>query len=304
MRASAVRKSSNSELSLVNIVRKALEEDVILDRSARFLVDAYFNVQKHRARLEGQHWNYKEGQDTEDAALGIIKWLRNNLYEVEQEIKKALAVYVQEHPIGEWMMGIYGVGPVISAGLLSHIDITKAQTAGAIWRFAGLDPTVKWEKGQKRPFNMRLKVICYYAGSCFQKFSGRDECFYGKIYAKRRLYEIEKNERLEYKDQAAELAKRVGKNTNAYKFLSQGKLSPAHINARAMRYAVKLFLSHLHEVWYTAVFKERPPKPFPIAIQGHAHYIPPPNVDGFVFDGEDEVIKIVKENQEGLEIES
>jgi hypothetical protein len=296
------KRTKSIKSRLIDAVKKALNEDIILTRDARFLVDSYFIIQKHRVRTENQYGNYKRGQDKEDAVnSGPIKWLADNFYDVENEIKKALAFYVSEHPIGEWMTSVYGIGPVISAGLLSHIDITKAKTAGDIWRFAGLDPTVKWEKGKKRPFNMRLKVICYYAGSCFQKFSGRDQCYYGKIYAERRRYEIEKNERLEYKDQADELLKRVRKNTVAYKFLSQGKLAPAHINMRAMRYAVKIFLSHLHEVWYTAVFNERPPKPYAISILGHAHYIPPPKTDGFVFDGEDEVIKalnqVARENQ-------
>jgi hypothetical protein len=48
-------------------------------------------------------------------------------------------------------------------------------------------------------------------------------------------------------------------------------------------------------VWYTAVFNERPPKPYAISILGHAHYIPPPKTDVFVFDGEDEVIKALNQ---------
>jgi hypothetical protein len=53
-------------------------------------------------------------------------------------------------------------------------------------------------------------------------------------------------------------------------------LPPAQIDNRARRYAVKLFLAHLHHVWYETEFGEAPPKPYPIAIMGHAHYIMPP----------------------------
>jgi hypothetical protein len=70
--------------------------------------------------------------------------------------------------------------------------------------------------------------------------------------------------------------KKIGKTTDAYAAYSIGKLPPAHIHARAKRYAVKLFLAHLHEVWYTKHFGEAPPKPYPIAILGHAHYLAPP----------------------------
>jgi hypothetical protein len=70
----------------------------------------------------------------------------------------------------------------------------------------------------------------------------------------------------------------VGKSTEAFKHYSAGRLPPGQIDARARRYAVKLFLSHLHEVWYKAHFGKAPPLPYPIAILGHAHIKPPPTV--------------------------
>ena len=56
-------------------------------------------------------------------------------------------------------------------------------------------------------------------------------------------------------------------------------LPPAHINARVIRKMMKVFLSHMHEVWYRLEFGEAPPKPYAFSILGHAHYIPPPNLD-------------------------
>ena len=55
----------------------------------------------------------------------------------------------------------------ISAGLMANIDITKVQTAGQIQAFAGLDPTREWNKGEKRPYNARLKALCWKIGQCF-----------------------------------------------------------------------------------------------------------------------------------------
>ena len=71
-------------------------------------------------------------------------------------------------------------------------------------------------------------------------------------------------------------SKNIGKTTDAYKAYIQGKLPPAHIQQRAERYAVKIFLSHLHEFWYEQHYGEKPPKPFAIEILGHAHQIPRP----------------------------
>jgi hypothetical protein len=70
----------------------------------------------------------------------------------------------------------------------------------------------------------------------------------------------------------AKLAKfNIGKTTDAYKAYSTGKLPPAHLHARAKRYAVKLFLSHLHEVWFKDEFGVMPPAPYPLGLDGHSH---------------------------------
>jgi hypothetical protein len=165
---------------------------------------------------------------------------------------------------------VYGIGPVIAAGLMAHIDITKCPTVGHIWRFAGLDPTLKWEKGQKRPFNGPLKTLCWKVGQSFMKFSGQAECQYGAIYRERKQYEIERNEAGGNAAAAAEVL--AAKPNHAQRAIyATGKLSPAQIDARARRYAVKLFLSHMHAVWYEQHFGTEPPLPYPIAILKHAH---------------------------------
>jgi len=55
-----------------------------------------------------------------------------------------------------------------------------------------------------------------------------------------------------------------------------GRLPDARIHLRAERYAVKLFLAHLHEVWFTHHYGRPPPAPYPIAHGGHAHVIAVP----------------------------
>ena len=177
-------------------------------------------------------------------------------------------------------MGICGIGPVIAAGLLAHIDIERAPTVGHIWNFAGLNPDQEWSKGQKRPWNAKLKTLCWKIGQSFVKVSNNDKDFYGKIYQERKAYESALNEAGEYAEQArAKLEKfKIGKDTESYKWYSEGKLPPAHIQQRAERYAVKLFLSHLHEIWYREHYGTEPPKPFAIAQLEHAHYISPPNI--------------------------
>jgi hypothetical protein len=239
------------------------------DTEARFLVDSYYQMQEDRKRANNQV------RSMEDEPHEVLSWLAKQSDTLESQIKRALDAYSASIPIGAWAREVVGIGPVISAGLIAHIDITKAETAGAIWRFAGLDPTLEWNKGEKRPWNAQLKTLCWKIGESFVKVSGKDDAVYGKIYLERKQLETERNEELKFKDQAAaKLEKyKIGKTTDAYKYYSTGKLPPAHIHARAKRYAVKLFLSHWHEKAYEFHYGKKPPLPYPIAILGHAHYI-------------------------------
>lgn len=242
----------------------------LTDSEARYLVDTYYQMQDNRIRAHGQIRSMGETAEPHAA----VRWFADNSEMMENQIKLALQKYVQSKPVGQWLMAQKGIGPVISAGLLAHIDIHKAQTAGAIWKYAGIDPTQKWEKGQKRPWNAQLKVLCWKAGESFVKVSGKEDALYGKLYKERKEFEHKRNEEGYNKEVALEKAKKVGKNTDAYKSYSQGKLPPAHIHARATRYAVKIFLSHLHEVWRKSEGLEVP-NPFAIAHLGHVHKIEP-----------------------------
>ena len=241
---------------------------------ARFLVDAYYSMQGDRIRSSAQIRALSESGEPH----AVIQWLGEQSATLEGQIKRALEQYAKHDPVGEWLLGIVGIGPVIAAGMLAHIDITKAPTVGHIWRFAGLDPTMKWEKKTKRPWNAALKVLCWKAGESFVKTSNHKDSAYGPIYKQRKEYEAARNERGDLSDQAA-LAltrKKIGKETEAFKSYSVGKLPLAHIHARACRYAVKLFLSHMHEKMYWNKFGVAPPLPYPIGVLGHAHQIASP----------------------------
>ena len=244
------------------------------DQEARFLVDYYYICQEDRKRAFNQERALTESDEPHD----IITWFANQASYLEKTVKSVLDVYTQGHVMGAWMRQTVGIGPIISAGMLAHIDIEKAPTVGHIWRFAGLDPTSHWEKGKKRPYNASLKTLCWKAGDSFRKFSGPKTpfCFYGEIYKERKAYEIERNERLGNPRDVAKALEKVGKNTEAYQYLIEGKLPPGQIDARARRYAVKLFLSHLHGAWYEEHFRRPPPLPYPIAHMGHAHMIESP----------------------------
>ncbi len=247
---------------------------LLTDEEARYLVDSYYQMQDDRIRAN----NRARSMDESEEPNAVISWLAGQSEGLEGQIKLCLQRYVSAHPMGEWLISIKGIGVVLAAGLLAHIDITKAQTAGAIWRYAGYDPTSKWEKGQIRPWNASLKVLCWKVGCSFVKVSGYDDAFYGQLYQQRKQYEVDRNE----SGQNAEAAKeklettKIGKTTDAYKAYIIGKLPPAHVDARARRWVVKIFLAHFFEAWYEKHHEKPAPLPYPEAHLQHVHIIRAP----------------------------
>lgn len=256
-------------------VRRLTKKDldaarVLTDDEARYLVDYYYLCQDDRKRANNQVRAMTEDSDGPEPS-SLVAWLAEQADTLENQIKRALDVYTQAHEMGSWMREIVGIGPVISAGLLAHIDIEKAPTVGHIWRFAGLDPTLTWDKGQKRPWNAKLKTLCWKTGQSFMKLSNHEKGYYGQLYRQRKDYEIARNDSGTNAALAAELAPKFGKTTEAHGHYMAGHLPPAQIDARARRYAVKQFLADLHGEWFRRHFGTEPPLPYPIAILGHAH---------------------------------
>ena len=111
-------------------------------QEARWLVDYYYAVQDYRIQAAGQARAVSQSADDAPSLLAVE--LSEKMEETEKLIKYGLQKYAEASPPGQWAMSITGIGPVIAAGLLAHIDITKCPTVGGIWNFAGLDPSVKW----------------------------------------------------------------------------------------------------------------------------------------------------------------
>lgn len=298
---------------------------------ARFLVDTYYQEQDRRKVLANQiQACEKSGEPCEHLQFILRRAIENERY-----ISKELTGYASGHPVGQWSMGIIGIAGVLSSGLLAHVDIDLTPSVGALWRYAGLDPTNEWlgRKGAadlvseivgddkkvtdehlariagrlkrklhllipmvqnksgkidkeslrrglaKCPWNKGLKVLAWKIGESFKKQSGNEKSFYGQVYAKRKLYELEKNERGDYADQAALWLPRMSSTSKisieAYK---QGKLPNNHIVRRSQRYAAKLFLAHWWSVYYVIHHKVAPPRPYVFEfLENHTKYYGPPN---------------------------
>jgi hypothetical protein len=238
----------------------------------RYLVESYYDQQQfrissaHRARM-----TEKAG-----ASAQLLSWLAKRDEDTEKALVALLDQYTQLETtgMGMWARKFVGVGPIISAGLLATINMDIATTPSKIWRFYGLDPTVVWKKGEKRPWSALGKQIAFKLGDSFMKFHNRDDCVFGQLYAQRKAVEVQRNEN----GMNAETARRTledkkFRNPEMRKIYAAGMLPPGRIELRARRWAVKIFLREWWAEAYRRKFKKEPPPPYPIEKLGHSTLI-------------------------------
>ena len=244
-------------------------------REARYFVNTYYDLQDYRIAAANQQRKLLEGEEPSE----FIGWLSLNLDILEGQIKAMLDKWSSAQYMGAWSKEVVGIGPVIASGLLANIDIEKAPTVGHIWRFAGLDPSAKWVKGEKRPWNASLKRICWLMGESFVKVSGNKNDVYGKLYLQRKEYERQNNEAGKLAEAAAgrlvqDRGRKKKLDEGLRELLETGQLPAIALHERSKRWAVKIFLAHWHAEAFRHRYGVEPPLPYPIAHLGHAHLIP------------------------------
>lgn len=213
-----------------------------LESGIQKAVELYYDSQFLRIA----HKNKEKNEDPRD----LTEWFARYLELGEKVIKQKLQQWIESEqpgPEAKWAYKQVGIGPVIAAGLASHINLEKGKSASSLWRFAGFDPNHdKPVKGEPLPYNRRLKVLCWKLGESFVKVSGNEKARYGGFYAQFKAQEISRNEAGQYAEQAKHqlTIKDWKRDTTTKKRLLEGKLSDAHIHSRATRRTVKLFLAH------------------------------------------------------------
>jgi hypothetical protein len=115
------------------------------DEQARGLVRLYYRIQKFRTATFNQTRAFKK----DDRPHTLVHFFGEQMEGLEKMCGLALDAYSAQKEIGKWARSNFGIGPVISAGLIANIDITKAPVVSHIWRYAGLDPTIEWLGAEK-----------------------------------------------------------------------------------------------------------------------------------------------------------
>ena len=216
-----------------------------MESTLRALVDLRDRtLQKSRIQFGNRISALERGVDNSDGkTLELLTRWNIHFDELEKEADKDIAVLVHDVPIVQEMTCIKGIGKLLAAKVVAMVDITRADTVSALWRYAGYG-VIEGErerptKGEKLHYNIRLKTTCYLIGSSFLR-SGSP---YRAVY-----------------DAARE-----------YYAINHSDWSKGHQHNAAMRKMIKTWLAHLWERWRMA--EGLPTRElYAMERMGHEHY--------------------------------
>lgn len=213
----------------------------------RAIIESYYDTQDRRIEVENQIRSIEQGK-AEGDNIFLQESVLARLKLIEEDTEKRMLQYLKEYPIyREFLKEVKGVGPIISAGLISWIEKPdKFATMSKLWCYAGLavdqetGKAVKRTKGQKINWNPRMKVLCWKIGEAFVKTKGPGRQLYEES---RTMYDT--------------------------KFPDESK---GHQYAMAKRRAVKIFLGALYMKWreMEGLSEERP---YIYGRDNHSHVI-------------------------------
>jgi hypothetical protein len=180
-------------------------------------------IQKARIQFNNRLSALERGDD-DDARTQqreiVGRWL-NRFEELERELDADITAAVREEPVFEQVVAIKGIGPLLAAKMIAMIDIERAATVSALWRYAGYGVVdgerEKPVKGEALHYNIRLKTTLYLVGSAFLRANS----------PYRRVYD----------------------DARAYYAANRPDWTPGHQHLAAKRKMVKTFLAHLWERW-------------------------------------------------------
>lgn len=106
------------------------------------LVSTYYTIQDQRIRTGNQLSRFQ----AQDKPAEAIEQMFSFFESMEERIKNLMEIWVTrtDNPVANWLYSICGIGPVLTAGWIANIDITRCRSSGAIMRYIGMEPTVKW----------------------------------------------------------------------------------------------------------------------------------------------------------------
>lgn len=193
-----------------------------MDNKLRSLVDLRESLQDIRIAFGNRVDAIERGSDVSgNGSMELYgRWLER-FHELEVQADADIVELSGEYPIVELMITVKGVGRLLASKVVAMVDIERADTISALWRYAGFGvkdgERERPVKGQPLSYNMKLKTTCYLIASSFLRCKSP----YRQIY-----------------DQA-----------KTYYEANRTDWTKLHIHLASMRKMTKHWLAHLWLVW-------------------------------------------------------
>ena len=228
----------------------------------RFAVRNFYDIQGLRMQAGGRH--KKKGEDNEvqlsEHDKAFFEAQEKKLHGLERDALNSIKKKLKGNPVWEdFLKPIRGIGPTMGGLILAEIDIERAATASALWRFCGLavdsatGEIERRKKGEKLKYNPWLKSkIVMVLGDCMMRAGSEYRSFYDN-YKHRKSSQITEVCRA-CKGEKKIMDKDTKKLKECYHCKGTGgpapwAKSPAHLHEASRRYMVKMFLLDLHKFW-------------------------------------------------------
>ena len=195
----------------------------------RFLVETYYDIQKLRIMTGNRIERYSNLFKIDPKLLGSVGETHLDRYQLalEKAIVKELKQELPNYKIYAWLRIQKGIGPILSAGLISWIgDISRFSNISKLCAYAGQAPGQKRKRGEKSNWNTSLKTHCWKIGESFVKSKG---------YYREKYLEFKADDKRKHPEEVKDGAKTL--------------YTKGHIHMRAKRKTTKLFLSLLWAKW-------------------------------------------------------
>ena len=252
----------------------------------KLLARALYDVQKLRIGLQLRIGRLVRDEImAAEAAERFFEIPFGLLEDAEKAMADQLWDEVRERQIvAAYLVDVKGIGPRLSGLLVANIgNATKYATVSKLWAYAGLHvidgKAVRRAKGERANWNAELKTTCWKIAASFVKIGDSP---YRLVYThyKQRIVEREMaagniiwasiNDKwhAQYYDGDQVTLPEKAPTTKPEWTLGR-------INAMAMRYTVKMFLSHLWQVWRAFEGQPSDRPPYAVEYLDHQHIMDP-----------------------------
>lgn len=183
-----------------------------------YLIRQFYRIQEHRIAFGEQIRALKK----QKVSVNPLDSYYKDLQGLEKRMTTYMKDSIQDEAIWTgFLKKTRGIGPILAAGLINLIDITKARHVSSLWKFAGLDvvngAAPKRKKGVISTWNPLMRNLCWKIGTSLVRTGSPYREFYD---------ERKKHEQIHHSD-----------------------LKKFHIDRRARRYMVKRFIADLWLHW-------------------------------------------------------